>query len=326
MLKHLLSTLAVLACATVALAADEATSTERPISGFIPLKWPCYAGILLYGVSWIFLFAHWIRTGRPSYMITLLIGMFFMSIGFALRLWYIGNPYKVMNYAVSNSVTLLSPCFFLATDYVLLSQLSLSLGEEVSRRCLLIRRTWLVKIFLAADILTFLIQGGAGGMQASGGSMANLGEKAMLGGLGLQVASFGLFVLVLAHFGFKVRQLYPSVWYTPTQSFSEIYGPLKISPVDDWRQLYIVLCLTSVAILIRCAFRLCEYLGGYDSYLATHEAFFYSFDAFPLWLGMTLFVFLWPARCLSPRALEHSYTGTSNMEMGKRILTSDSRY
>jgi hypothetical protein len=60
--------------------------------------------------------------------------------------------------------------------------------------------------------------------------------------------------------------------------------------------------------------------------MATHEAFFYSLDAFPLWLGMTLFVFLWPARCLSSRALEHTYTGTSNMEMGKRILTSDSRY
>lgn len=96
------------------------------------------------------------------------------------------------------------PCFFLATDYILLSQLALALGEEVSRRCLIIRRTWLVKIFLAADILTFLIQGGAGGMQASGGDMADMGEKAMLGGLALQVISFGLFVIVLAHYGFRV--------------------------------------------------------------------------------------------------------------------------
>lgn len=100
--------------------------------------------------------------------------------------------------------TTLQPCFFLANNYVLLSHLALALGEDVSSRCLLIRRTLLVKIFLGADIITFIIQGGAGGMSASGGDMANLGEKMMLVGLILQVVTFGLFVMVLAHFGFKV--------------------------------------------------------------------------------------------------------------------------
>lgn len=41
-------------------------------------------------------------------------------------------------------------------------------------------------------------------MSASGGDMANLGEKMMLVGLILQVVTFGLFIMVLAHFGFKV--------------------------------------------------------------------------------------------------------------------------
>lgn len=129
-----------------------------------------------------------------------------MTTGFILRLWYIADPFKVMNYAVANAVTILSPCFFLATSYVLLAHLATSLGEDVSARCLLIRRSLLVKIFLGADILTFLIQAGAGGMAASGGNedMAKYSEWGMLGGLALQVITFALFTVTLIHFGLGV--------------------------------------------------------------------------------------------------------------------------
>lgn len=37
--------------------------------------------------------------------VKLIRAMVGMSAGFALRLWYIGNPYKVMSYAVANSVS-----------------------------------------------------------------------------------------------------------------------------------------------------------------------------------------------------------------------------
>lgn len=129
-----------------------------------------------------------------------------MTTGFILRLRYIGDPYSVMSYAISNAVTILSPCLMIAHHYVMLARLAESLGEDVSARCLLIRRTRLVKIFLAADVVTFFVQAGAGGMAASGGdaNMAKYAEWSMLGGLALQVITFALFSIILGHFGLSM--------------------------------------------------------------------------------------------------------------------------
>ena len=56
------------------------------------------------------------------------------------------------------------------------------------------------------------------------------------------------------------------------------------SPVRDWRILFWVLLSTCVGIVVRCVFRAIEYAGGYDSYLASTEVFFYVLDALPLWV------------------------------------------
>lgn len=168
----------------------------------------------------------WFRSGRPRYSIVLVIGMLgkqfraseprrlvltamctAMTAGFILRLRYISDPYSVMSYAISNSVTILSPCLMIAHHYVMLAHLAVSLGDEVAARCLLVRRSRLVKIFLAADIVTFLIQAAAGGMAASAGNNPDMGkysEWGMLGGLGLQVVTFAWFGVILVHFGLAV--------------------------------------------------------------------------------------------------------------------------
>lgn len=63
---------------------------------------------------------------------------------------------------------------------------------------------------------------------------------------------------------------------------------------DRWTTLYYVLLLTCVAYLTRCIFRVAEFVGGYDSYLATTEGYFYLLDALPLALAISLFFFVWP--------------------------------
>jgi hypothetical protein len=48
-----------------------------------------------------------------------------------------------------------------------------------------------------------------------------------------------------------------------------------------------------------------EFIQGHKGYISTHEAFFYCFDALPLWIAMTLYCSVWPPRFLSiPREAE----------------------
>jgi hypothetical protein len=49
----------------------------------------------------------------------------------------------------------------------------------------------------------------------------------------------------------------------------------------------------------------------YSGTVATHEAYFYTFDALPLWIVMSLYCVVWPARALMERR-----SGT--LELGSR--------
>lgn len=59
---------------------------------------------------------------------------------------------------------LLSPCLFLAQDYMLLPRLARWLDAEAS---LFLRPSRIVKIFVWSDVLTFLLQAGGGGLTAT---------------------------------------------------------------------------------------------------------------------------------------------------------------
>lgn len=79
------------------------------------------------------------------------------------------------------------------------------------------------------------------------------------------------------------------------------------------------MCATCVGILIRSVFRVAEFAGGYvyrfvgvlcyspdplhryNGTIATHEAYFYAFDTLPLWIAMSLYAVVWPARALMDR-------------------------
>jgi len=70
-------------------------------------------------------------------------------------------------------LTLLSPCAFLANNYIVLPRLAnwLDLGDAM-----MIRPTRVLKIFLWSDGITFFLQMSGGGMGAAAGNMAKIGE------------------------------------------------------------------------------------------------------------------------------------------------------
>ncbi|EIM86536.1 uncharacterized protein STEHIDRAFT_139394 [Stereum hirsutum FP-91666 SS1] len=271
-------------------------TTDRPIAGYIPKYWPAVIAIVLYAISGGIHWYHW-YTVRAKYMLTLTIGMSTMTLGYILRVVYIGSPFSIGLYSITALLVLLSPCAFLATNYVTLTHLSNSLGDDVVARCLLIRSSRLVRFFVWSDVITFFVQAGGSGLTSTA-SLATIGSDVAIVGLALQLASYVLFTMVLLIFGYRVRQHFPEVWMQVdvAKTSEKNFSLVARGPAPDWRVLYGVLCVTSVGIIVRSIFRLLEFIGGYDGFLMTHEGYFFCLDALPLWLAMSIYCFVWPPR------------------------------
>jgi hypothetical protein len=327
MLKRIIFTLALLQTfilvsasseSTISPATDpdvqslDATSTnQRPVAGFIMKTWPAIIGVVLYGISGILHWTHFFRIGQ-RYMLTLTIGMTCMTTGLIFRIVCSHSPYSLGLYIIEDMFVLLSPCAFLATDYMILSRLANSLGRDIADDCLLIPAHRITKMFVWSDVTTFWIQAAGGGLSASASqAMSKTGTDIAMAGLILQAISFGLFTVLLIAFGFKVRSKYPRAWdinvNSQKESFFSVMGPFKTSPVSSWKILYFTVCSTCVGVLIRSIFRIAEFAGGYSGFLATHEGYFYCLDALPLWLAMSWYCFIWPTRFIESGSDRGSY-------------------
>lgn len=175
---------------------------------------------------------------------------------------------------------LVAPALFAASIYIILGRIILLTdGEKHS----LIRQKWLTKIFVAGDVLSFLVQSGGGGIQASGSeSGMKTGEKLIIIGLFIQLAFFGFFVIVAALFHMRLQKYGPA---STTVSLSAL----------PWKRHLIALYVSSGLILVRSVFRVIEYLMGNAGYLLRHEVFLYVFDAVLMLLVMLVFNYIHPS-------------------------------
>ncbi|BGP01328.1 hypothetical protein RTG_01198 [Rhodotorula toruloides ATCC 204091] len=281
---------------------------ELIIAGYLPSVPLSVVGLVFFGLSTLVLWTHFFRSTHARYMLVLTIGMLCMTLGFVFRILYHGNPATLGMYILQTMFILLSPCAFLAMDYMLLGRLARALGDEATN-CLFIRPTLISKLFITSDVITFLLQASGGGMSAGNSDgMRKLGPKLALVGLILQLISFGIFTLLLLVWGLRVQKRLPRP--IPRFRFSA-FSMFSKQPVEDWRPLFWVMCLTCVGIIVRSTFRIVEYSEGYYGYLATHEGYFYLLDALPLWLAMSLYCYFYPARFIDG-AKSHSLTAVSS--------------
>ncbi|GAA5949407.1 hypothetical protein JCM3765_003399 [Sporobolomyces pararoseus] len=280
-----------------ALAKAEAFTSDgtRIIAGYEPKIALSVVGIVLYGLAGTVHWIHWWRNRNNRFLLTLTIGMTCMVLGFILRVAYNSALDSIGVYAIMTLFILLSPCAFLATNYMLLTRLARALNAESA---LFIRASIVTKLFVWCDVFTFLLQGAGGGLSSQPTS-ADLGHKIALVGIAVQLASYCLFTLLLIYFGFKAPRKFPQIkegYRQHSTAHRDSYSPFATTPLHNWKNLWYLLLITSVGIIVRSAFRLAEYTQGYYGYLPTHEGYFYLLDALPLWLAMTLYCFFWPSR------------------------------
>lgn len=185
-----------------------------------------------------------------------------------------GDPYLLQLFLIIGATPLLS-----ASIYMSLPRLTRALhAEEYSS----IRISWLSKIYILIDIACLVLQVLGTVMQAYG-SKDQQGEAVHIiaGGLGFQLAAFVVFMLLAFQIHRRLNK-----------------DPTFVSSRLTWRPYFWILYATSALVLVRNLVRIVEFVQGGDGNIASHEAFLYVFEAWPMLmvvLGMAIF---YPGRML----------------------------
>ncbi|EJD46865.1 RTA1-domain-containing protein [Auricularia subglabra TFB-10046 SS5] len=225
---------------------------------------------------------HLVWKYKTWWLLLLPISAWTFTEGFAMRLVLRRKEDSLPVFIAQSTLIVLSPCAFLAADYLLLGRLAHFLGTE---KHLVVAPKRITKIFLFSDLATFLIQGSGSGLMVMESSR-DIGNKIFLGGLILQGISFAFFSAV---FG---------IWLYRTRKFERITWIQDISKPwhKDWRSLAGALVVSCIGIIIRSIYRIVEGSEGFFGKLGRTEWIFYTFDALPLFIAIGVYIPFWPGR------------------------------
>lgn len=185
----------------------------------------------------------------------------------------------------------------------------------------LVPHKWITKIFVAGDMLSFVLQGGGqseahtlssmwtaliqgpgGGYQSSGSLEAlETGSHIIIVGLFVQLAFFGFFMVSACVFHWHlVRQ--PTIrsclgWSCP------------------WRKHLYTMYGASLLIMVRSIFRAVEYLQGFNGYILRHEMYLYAFDALLMFAVMVLFNAIHPSEIVARAQSEEGSRDTLGVHL-----------
>lgn len=210
------------------------------------------------------------------------------------------GPYQLGPYIIQAIFLLVAPALFAASVYMQLGRIVHMIDAD---RALFIRRTWLTKIFVCGDVLSFLMQSSGGGLLATGNiATVNAGNNIIVAGLFLQIIFFGLFVIAAAIFQLRLRRM-------PTQ---------KSYQLPWYKKHMLSIYLVSAMIFVRSIVRVVEYLQGFSGYIITHEVYLYVFDALVMWAATVVMAYIHPGEVAAElRRSEKSGESAGHMDHGE---------
>ncbi|CAR26683.1 ZYRO0B15686p [Zygosaccharomyces rouxii] len=278
--------------------------------------------LLTIHVLQLYLKQYWFSTG-------------FICTGILEVLGYIGRTWSHFNQDNLNAFLLnmvcltISPVFTLGSLYYQLSKLIEIYGHSFA---LLHPSICYAHIFICCDIISLAVQasgGGVAGTESGEGKSPRQGTHVFVGGLAFQVASLSIFIILMAHFVFKVyiqtRWRYmgymsfkPSIFKISQRDlepmYSEKYQSLRIMP-DRWVFRYFIhaLIVTVLLVFVRCAYRLSELANGWSGYLAVHETYFIILDGVMMSLGATIMTVFHPGFAFKGRFVSIPITNAKKL-------------
>lgn len=186
---------------------------------------PSLAASILFTIVYFFPFAYHFhmsiiapflgKYNHAGHFIPFLVGCFLEVAGYAVRSASVKDPESIPLYAVSSTLIVIAPIFVCASLYMLMDRLiwtgadAQNSQKPVTLFFITIRRRWLPRIFVTLDIISCLTQASGSGIASAGdweGSEKDTGTGVLIGGLGLQVAAFTAFLLIVGAFHLKSKR------------------------------------------------------------------------------------------------------------------------
>ncbi|KAK2757254.1 hypothetical protein FQN54_004768 [Arachnomyces sp. PD_36] len=266
---------------------------------YTPSKAAAGIFIALFLVTTCFHIVQLVRR-RVWFFIPIAVGGFFEIIGYAARIISTTEAplFTDTPYIIQSLFLLLAPALFAASIYMELGRIiALLQGEQHA----VIRRTWMTKVFVTGDVLSFVVQGAGGGIMSSGTpSNLSLGQNVIIVGLAIQLLFFGFFIVTTSLFHRRM------IAYPTSASFT-----VQIS----WRKHILTLYVVSVLIILRSIFRVAEYVLGNDGALLKSEVYLFVFDAALMWILMVVLNVVHPGEVSEALVVSEVKSGDSRMEM-----------
>ncbi|KAJ7129478.1 RTA1-like protein [Mycena epipterygia] len=240
-----------------------------------------FALIMLVALTQTFMMRKW----GGKFMLSMVIGAYTFAFGIGTRFGLHVHPESKGIYIIEYLFVVLSPCAFIASEYVLLGRLARYLNCD---KHLLVSSRRITIVFISSDITTFLVQAAGGSVSISTNALntAIVGSHIFLAGLVLQLFSFLVFTCIFFVFIHRVRTQEPETW--------AMDGSQKWH--QHWRTLAGAMVFSFLGIVIRSVYRVAELSQGFDGHLATTEPFFYGLDTLPLFIAIATYVVCWPGR------------------------------
>lgn len=170
---------------------------------------------------------------------------------------------------------LVAPALIAASIYMVLGRLVLVVRAEHYTP---IRPTWMTKIFVLGDLISFIVQVMGAGMLTNNFSR---GKTIILVGLVAQLIFFGLFVGIAVLIWRRMSR-------TPTTAALHMdsrHRSGRFNWFRGWEGVMRIIFMTSALVFVRSVFRFVEFTGSEDSPLQKSEAYIYVCDS-TLMLGV----------------------------------------
>jgi len=228
---------------------------------------------------------------RTWFIIILIIAIFLEFFGYVTRVVSIKQPDITWANIVSQTFIIVAPAFVAAQDYMIVGRIMAYVGSEYA----LIKHTRITKIFVAADVFAILTQGMGGAILAgANGNIDHMknAKNILLGGLALQVITFGFFLFVAIAFHVRSNRA-PAL-----KPFGNEMRRLQL--------LWLAFYVSGILITLRSIYRTIEFgevnftPGENDpqGYVITHEWPFYVFDAVPIFFSILALAIFHPGMYL----------------------------
>ncbi|KAH8918998.1 RTA1-domain-containing protein [Atractiella rhizophila] len=212
------------------------------------------------------------------YMSPFIVGIVVEAVGYFLRKISVGDQDSLGLYAGQQLAIVVAPSLLAASLYQCFGRCVLFVGAEYSP----VRPTWVTRIFVAGDVVSFLVQATGASLFAKDDLTKDERDRArliLIGGLSIQA----IFLAVFLFLPFIYTRRYNKA------NSSRTSKAIKILPI---------LQLVSGLILVRCIYRFAEFVTSNNGtgYLLEHEVWFWIGETLLIITACSIFGIYYPAR------------------------------